>query len=159
MFVGGKQVETLTSEETFAVGAVLNKLRLASYTVEREGKTCSLTIKHNASDIKLQTSKSDYFTLDIRITMSAGALDISKAQDIEDLGSVGNVPKEFFTVAEKKLISEIQRVYEKCRACGCDIFGVRERLVKYGKRSFQHLEAVAFSNTRANISVHFRNIR
>ena len=152
-------METLSAEETFAVGAVLNKLRLASYTVEREGKTCSLTIKHNASNVKLQTSKSDYFSLHIDITMSAGALDISKAQNIEDLGSVGNVPKEFFTVAEKKLASEIQRVYEKCRACGCDIFGVRERLVKYGKRSFRHLQGVAFANTHANISVHFRNIR
>ena len=157
--MNGKQVDVLTADETFALGSVLNKLRLASYTVNREGKTCSLTIKHNAPNIKLRTGKNENFTLDVNVTMSAGILDYSLSQDVEELSSIGNVPMEYFSLAEKKLAGEIQTVYEKCRACGCDLFGVRERLIKYGKRNLHQLESSAFSNTRVNVSVRFRNIR
>ena len=159
LFVNGKQVDVLTADETFALGSVLNKLRLASYTVNREGKTCSLTIKHNAPNIKLRTGKNENFTLDVNVTMSAGILDYSLSQDVEELSSIGNVPMEYFSLAEKKLAGEIQTVYEKCRACGCDLFGVRERLIKYGKRNLHQLESSAFGNTRVNVSVRFRNIR
>ena len=159
LFVNGKHVETLTSEETFAVGAVLNKLRLAAYSVEREDDTCTLTIKQNSPKLKLQTGESDSFLLSVEVTMSAGILDFSKAQDLKELSSVGDVPMEYFTLAEKKLAGEIQTTYEKCRAVKCDIFGVRERLVKYEKRSLKKHPDAAFQNTRAEVSVHFRNIR
>lgn len=159
LFVGGKRVGRLTTEETFALGAVLSKLRLATYSVEREGKTCTLTIKQNSPKVKLETGETDAFTLSVEVTMSAGMLDYSKAQKIEAIGDVGDVPMEYFTLAEKKLAGEIQTVYEKCRAVNCDIFGVRERLVKYAKRSFRKHREAAFQNTRAEVSVRFRNIR
>lgn len=159
LFVGGKRVGTLTNEETFALGAVLNKLRLASYSVEREGKTCTLTIKQNAPKVKLRASENDTFTLSINVTMSAGMLDFSKSQSLDSIIDVGDVPGEYFNLAEKKLAGEIQTVFEKCRACGCDVFGVRERLVKYEKRRFKDRQDIAFENTRADVSVTFRNIR
>lgn len=159
LFVRGKRVETLKTEETFALSAVLNKLRLAAYSVEREGKTCTLTIKHNAPKIKLETGKEDAFSLSIDLTMSAGILDFSKSQDLKELGSVGDVPKEFFSMAERKLSAQIQTVYEKCRAVECDVFGVRERLVKYERRKFHKHEDTAFENTRAKVTVKFQSIR
>ena len=159
LFVRGKRVETLKTEETFALSAVLNKLRLAAYSVEREGKTCTLTIKHNAPKIKLETGEEDAFRLSIDLTMSAGILDFSKSQDLKSISDVGDVPKEFFTMAEQKLSAQIQTVYEKCRAAECDVFGVRERLVKYERRKFHKHEDTAFENTRAEVKVKFRNIR
>jgi Ger(x)C family germination protein len=159
LFVRGKRVETLKTEETFALSAVLNKLRLAAYSVEREGKTCTLTIKHNAPKIKLETGEEDAFRLSIDLTMSAGILDFSKSQDLKSISDVGDVPKEFFTMAEQKLSAQIQTVYEKCRAAECDVFGVRERLIKYERRRFHKHEDTAFENTRAEVKVKFRNIR
>lgn len=159
LFVRGKRVGTLNSEETFALSAVLNPLRLASYSVEREGKTCTLTIKHNNRKLKLQTGKEEFFTLSIDLTMTAGALDFSKAQSLQEIRDTGSVPTEYFTLASKKLAGEIQTVYEKCRRVECDIFGVRERLIKYEKRRFHKHEDTAFENTRASVSVRFENIR
>lgn len=159
LFVNGKWVETLKVEETFALGSVLNKLRLAAYSVERENKTCSLTIKQNDPKITLHANQEDNFTLKIEVSMFAGILDFSKAQSLEHIADVGDVPKEYFTYAARKLESEIKTTYEKCKAVGCDVFGVRERLIKYERRRFHKHENTAFQNTRVEVSVRFRNLR
>ena len=159
LFVNGKRVETLKKEETFALSAVLNELRLASYSVERENKTCSLTVKQNSPKTRLDAHGENTLTLKIELTMTAGILDFSKSQDLKSLGDAGDVPKEYFTLAEKKLAGEIQTVYEKCRAVNCDVFGVRERLIKYKKRAFHKQQDLAFQNTRADVSVRFQGIR
>ncbi len=159
LFVGGKRVGKLTTEETFALGAVLSKLRLAAYSVERAGETCTLTIKRNAPKLKLKTAEREHFTLAVEVTLTAGIMDFSKAQPLEEIRDAGSTPKEYFALAEKKLAGEIQTVFEKCRAVNCDIFGVRERLVKYGKRSFKDRQDTALQNTRAQVFVHFRDIR
>lgn len=159
LFVNGRWVETLQNKETFALGTVLNKLRLAAYSIEREGKTCSLTIKRNDPKISLRANHEDNFTLNIEVSIFAGMLDFSKAQTLENITDVGDVPKEYFTYAAKKLESEIKRTYEKCKAVGCDLFGVRERLIKYERRRFHKHEHTAFQNTRTDVTVRFRNLR
>lgn len=159
LFVQGKRVGKLTAEETFALSAVLSKLRLASYSVERENTACTFTVKQNGRKIKLKASENENFTLKIDLTLTAGISDLSKAQPIEEISDAGNAPKEFFAVAEKKLAGEIQTVFEKCKALGCDLFGVRERLVKYEKHRYRDLQAIALEHTRADIRVRFQGIR
>ena len=159
LFVHGKWVDTLTQSETFALSTILSKLRLASYTLEEGDRACTLNIRRNTPSLKLQTSDSNRFTLKIDLTCTAGMLDYSKSQPIEKIGDAGDVPKEFFTIAERKLKSEIEGVYEKCRAANCDLFGVRERLMKYAKRQFHTQKDVALSNTRVQVSVRFKNVR
>ncbi len=159
LFVGGKRVGRLTASETFALGAVKNKLRLAAYSVEREGKTCSLVVKQNYPRVKLRAINEDEFTLKVEVTLYAGILDLSAAQELKELSDAGNVPKEYFTLAEKKLEGEIKTVYEKCKRVSCDLFGVRERLVKYARRHLRKQESVAFQRTNAEVEIRFRDIR
>ena len=159
LFVHGKWVDTLKSDETFALATVLSKLRLASYTLEDTDKACTLNIRRNSPSVKLQTSDSGIFTLKVDLDFTAGMLDYSKSQPIEKIGDAGDVPKEFFTLAANKLKGEIERTYEKCRAINCDLFGVRERLIKYGKRRFYNRQDSAFSDTRIQVSVRFKNVR
>ena len=159
LFVHGKWVDTLKSNETFALATILSKLRLASYTLEGKESACTLNIRRNSPSIKLQTSNSDLFTLKVDLDCTAGMLDCSKSQPLEKISDAGDVPKEFFTLAANKLKGEIEQTYEKCRAIGCDLFGVRERLLKYGKRRFQNRKDNAFSNTHIQVSVHFKNVR
>ena len=158
LFVKGRRVETLTKEETFATGATLNKLRLASYPVSNSKETCTLTVKRNDPKTYLTVTDGNS-ALHIEITLSAGVLDYSKAQNLENFTDAGNVSKEFFRLAETKLTGELYRVYEKCRACGCDLFGVRERLIKYEKKEFHKKEHSIFQNTDAVVSVRFQNVR
>ena len=159
LFVGGKRVGTLTEEETFAVATVLNPLRLASYSVEREGKTCSLTIKQNNPSTKLKVGNENNLTLNVNVTLTAGILDYSKAQSIENISDSGDVPKEYFFLAEKKLKGDITRAFEKCRAVQCDVFGVRERLIKYEKKHLKKFADTALRDVRLNTEITFRNIR
>lgn len=159
LFVHGKWVDTLTQTETFALSTLFSKLRLASYTLEEDGRACTLNVRRNTPSIKLQTSDGNHFTLLIELTCTAGMLDYSKSQPIDKIGDAGDVPKEFFTIAEQKLKSEIEGVYEKCRAINCDVFGVRERLIKYAKRRYHTQKDVALSNTRVQVRVRFKNVR
>lgn len=159
LFVRGKRVGTLTSTETFALSAVLNDLRLAAYSVEHLEKTCTLTVKHNAPKIKLQAGNEEAFTLTVDLTMTAGTLDYSKAQSLEEISDEGDVLTEYFTFASQKLAGEIKSVFEKCRAVECDLFGVRERLIKYERRRFHKHEDTAFENTRIEVTVRFENVR
>jgi hypothetical protein len=91
--------------------------------------------------------------------VSAGILDYSKAQSIENISDAGDVPKEFFSLAEKKLKGDITRAFEKCRSVQCDVFGVRERLVKYEKKRLKKYADTALRDVRLNTEITFRNIR
>lgn len=159
LFVDGKRVETLTEEETYALDAVIGKLRLAPYTVEREGKTCTLSIRRNSPKIKLDVGKKGNADLKIDLKLTAGILDFSQALPVEDIADSGSVPKEYFTQAAKKLSSEIQQVFEKSKSVRCDLFGVRERIIKYEKRSLKKTADWALENTVAIVNVSFSNIR
>ena len=158
LFTHGKWVDTLKSNETFALACVLSKLRLASYTLQDGENACTLNIRRNSPSMKLRSTDGG-FVLQVELTCTAGVLDYSKSQPIDKIGDAGDVPKEFFTLAAKKLSGEIEGVYEKCRALGCDLFGVQERLAKYGKRPFRDQQAVILPKTRAQVSVRFQNVR
>ena len=159
LFVHGKWVETLDNDETFALACVLSKLRLASYTVQGNENASTLNIRRNTPSIKLQASDSGIFTLNVNLTCTAGMLDYAKSLPIEKIADAGDVPKELFSLASKRLTGEIEGVYEKCRAVNCDLFGVQERLLKYGKRRFHNLQSTALANTRVQVSVRFKNVR
>ena len=159
LFVGGRWVETLTAEETFALSAVLSPLRLATYSVHEAESSCTLNIRRNSPKVKLETVDGNWMSLQVDLTMTAGIFDYSTSQPIDKISDAGDVPKEFFTLAEKKLASDITRTYEKCRAANCDVFGVRERLIKYKKRQFQNNETAALQNTRIQVKVRFQNVR
>lgn len=159
LFVGGRWVETLTAEETFATASVMSSLRLAAYSVNSEENSCTLNVRRNSPKIKLQAGGDNAFVLQVKVTLTAGIFDYSASQPIDKIADAGDVPKAFFTLAEKRLASDIERAYEKCRAVNCDVFGVRERLVKYEKRRFQKGKESAFYNTRIQVNVHFRNVR
>ena len=159
LFVEGKRVETLTREESFAFGAVTQALRLAKYSVPSGEHTCTLTIKQNQPKTKLSVGKNDRVCLKISVVLTAGIADYSTAQDLLDISDVGNMPHGVLDAAEKKLSAEIARVFDKCRLCGCDLFGIQERLVKYEQKHAKRLMDTALIGAIADVEVHFRNVR
>ena len=159
LFVDGKWVERLTREESFAVGAVTSALRLAKYSVPSADNTCTLIIKQNHPKTRLTLEKSDHLSFKISVVLTAGISDYSKAQDLQNISDVGDVPNGVFTAAEKKLSAEITRAFEKCRLCGCDLFGIQERLYKYEKQDADRLADSALTLAIPNVEVRFRNVR
>ena len=112
----------------------MGKLRLASYSVNVFGETCTLTIKRNDPKIRLKLGEDGKGHVKVSITVTAGIADFSKALDVKGLADVGDVPDGAFAAAEKKLSATLNQVYEKARGVGCDVFGLQERLVKYKQR-------------------------
>lgn len=159
LFVRGKWIDTLTAEETFAYSVVKNKLQLAPYSVKTDEQVCTLNFKHNAPKISLKVGKEGRGNVTIHLTVTAGILDYSQALPLEDISDAGDVPDGVFYAAEKKLSGEIHSVYEKARACGCDIFGVQDLLVKKGKRSAYKYKDSILTNSTLTVSVRFQNLR
>lgn len=161
LFKHGKKVGELNPEETFAANAVLNKLRLAPYSITTPDTQtpCSLSIKQNAPKIKLKVAKNGMASLKIHLTLTAGLLDYAKARPAQDVKDVGNVPTGAFSAAQKKLAGEILALFEKTRALDCDIFSLRDRYRKTGNPSFPKYEANLLQNTVAEVDVRFQNVR
>lgn len=159
LFVGGKRVGKLTQEETFAFGAVKQELRLAAYSVETTNGTCTLTIRRNLPKTKYKVSADGRATYLVKLTMTAGLLDYSKALPREKSADVGDVPSGAFKAAEKRLLGQIHTTFEKCRAVGCDLFGIVEQLQKYQYRHFEEQKDEVLKNAILHVSVHFQNVR
>ncbi len=159
LFVRGRWRETLTAEETFALNAATGKLRLASYSVETEGETCTLLIKNNRPKIGLNVGKNGRSEVDIAITLVAGATDYSKAQALNEIKDVGSPPDGVFGAAEKRLAGALTTAYEKARAVGCDVLQLQERLVKYKRRKYLQHRSTLLDNTTLSVKIRFTNVR
>ena len=159
LFVHGKWKETLSEDETFALNMAMGKLRLASYSVNVFGETCTLTIKRNDPKIRLKLGEDGKGHVKVSITVTAGIADFSKALDVKELADVGDVPDGAFAAAEKKLSATLNQVYEKARGVGCDVFGLQERLVKYKQRKYHKYKDVLLDNISFVADIKFSNVR
>ena len=159
LFVSGKWVETFTKSETFAFGAVTNDLKLAPYSVQQNEEYCTLNIRQNAPKMKLKIGENKRVYFKIELTLSAGMMDNSKSQALNQISDVGDVPQGLFDIASKKLSAEILQVFEKCRLSGCDLFGIIERLEKYEKEHFYELRNDALQGAVPEVTVRFKNVR
>ncbi len=159
LFVRGKWQGTLTPEETFAVNAVIGKLRLANYSVDHDGQTCTLTVKRNAPKIKLEVGKDGSSRVQVQLTMTAGIADYSKALGVNELADAGDIPDGIFFAAEKKLAAELTTAYEKARKVGCDVFELEEKLVKYKKREYHQHKDSLLEKSLLTVKVRFEGVR
>ena len=159
LFVHGKRVGKLSAEETFAFNAVKKELQLAPYSVEQEDGAHTLSIKQSSKKISLEVGKDGQASLHIRLSLTAGALDDSKALPLDKIQDAGDVQEGVFTAAEKKLAGEVSSLFEKARGLNCDIFGVRDLLIKHKPRKLHSFAERLFSNTRPLVTVRFRGVR
>ncbi|MBQ8394901.1 MAG: hypothetical protein IJX49_04945 [Clostridia bacterium] len=159
LFVKGRRVGKLTAEETFAYNAVKKELQLAPYSVSDGEHVCTLNVKQSAPKIDLKVSENGQARLQIKLAMTAGVLDYAKAQPLEKIQDVGDIPSGVFSAAEKKLSGEISSLFEKTKALNCDLFGVRDLLVKHEKRKLRPFADTLLSNTQALVTVRFKNVR
>ncbi len=159
LFVRGKRVGSLTKEETFAVNAVRAHLKLAAYPVSVDDAACTLNIKNNAVKRKVRIGQDGTATLRLQIKLTAGLLDYSKPLQLLQTKDAGEVPNGAFYAAEKSLSAQLHTAFEKCKACGCDVFGIQEHLQKYNKKSYKKYKETAFNSAILDVSVRFISLR
>ena len=159
LFLRGKRVGTLTKEETFAVGAVRTHLKLAAYSVQTDDAACTLNIKNNSVKRKVRVGQNGSATLQLTVKLTAGMLDYSKSLPLEQTKDAGDIPNGAFYAAERSLSAQLQTAFEKCKACGCDLFGIQESLQKYRKKDYKKYKETALQSARLEASVRFISLR
>ena len=159
LFVRGKRVGTLTKDETFALGAAKAHLKLAAFSVGIDNAACTLNIKNNAVKRKLLVGQDGTATLRLQIKLTAGLLDYSKTQPLLQTKDAGDLPGGAFYSAERTLTAQLNTAFEKCKACGCDLFGVQEHLQKYNKKSYKKYKETALKSAVLDASVRFISLR
>ncbi len=159
LFLRGKRVATLTADETFALNAVKNNLQLAPFTIQTETAFCSLTIKRNQPKLTLAVQKDGSASLNIRLVVTAGVLDYSQSLPVDEFADVGDAPSGIFATAEKKLTADICSVFEKSCQSGCDLFGIRDLLLKHKPKKLHVFQTTILQNTLPNVTVRFQNVR
>ncbi len=159
LFVAGKKVGEFSKEETFAFNAVKTQLKLAPYTVEKNGSACTLNIKNNSAKTKFSLSENGKATLNIQLSLLAGLLDSSSALAIKNAKDAGDIPIDVFPNAESLLKEQIQSAFEKSRACGCDVFELRSILQKKHAKKYTQYQDTVLQSANLEISVRFKNVR
>lgn len=159
LFVRGKRVGTLSKEETFAVNVVRAHLKLAAYSVQIDDAACTLNIKNNAVKRKLRVGQNGLATLQLTVKLTAGMLDYSKSLSLEQTKDAGDTPNGAFYAAERSLSAQLQTAFEKCKTCGCDLFGIQESLQKYRKKDYKKYKETALQSARLDASIRFISLR
>jgi hypothetical protein len=95
--------------------------------------------------------------IDVKIT--AGLLDYSKSLPLLQTKDGGSLPNGTFAAAQKKLLAQISTAFEKCKSCGCDLFGLQERLHKYNHSKYTQLKNEILQKTKLEAKITFSSIR
>ena len=157
LFVQGKMVGKFSKEETFAFNAVKTKLRLASYLVAENGAT-TLTIKDNRKQTRVQLGENGQATMKISLNLTAGLLDTANSALYKQSKDAGAITAESLQAAEKLLKSQVITAFEKCRTLNCDLFELKQTLLKRRKNEKISLNS-ALENCILQVEVRFKNLR
>ena len=157
LFVQGKMVGKFSKEETFAFNAVKTKLRLASYLVQEKGAT-TLVIKDNRKKTHVQVNEFGQATMKISLSLTAGLLDTANAFSYKRAKDAGDITRENLQAAEKLLKAQVITTFEKCRNLNCDLFELKDTLLKRRKYKKTDFYSV-LENCILQVEVRFKNLR
>lgn len=159
MFVNGKMVGKLTDKQTFAFCGMTSNLKLATYSVESGGKTYTLTIKHNAPNIKLRVDKNGAPRVDISLNLTAGVLDFSKSESENVVKDTSDIPKRVLHDAALALKADVEKTFAAAQEKNCDLFGLTELLKKYEHKYFEAYKNDLLRRATPTVHVTVKSIR
>ncbi len=157
LFVGGKRIGKLTSEQTFALACVKNPLRLASYTVTDRQTPTTLVLKRNVRRLRLVFDE-EMPVMRVALTMYANLTDTAKGENTDNLsGREGtNAP---FSAAAEQLKTQLEQTFSACKAIGFDAFDAIGRLQKYENNRYPQLKDALIERLQLALDVRFVPIR
>ncbi len=158
LFKEGRRIGVLNAEETFALSAVKNPLRLASYTTQVDGVDCTLTLRKTNNKRKF-TIQDNTPILKVEIALYAGVKDNAKSRPIDELGDAGDLPSGALAVASQSLAAQIERLHQKCKAIGFDAFEAIGMLQKYENDYFEAFKETLPERLELDLTVHFESLR
>ena len=159
LFVKGVMVGKLTADESKTFSFVKSKLRLATYLIEKNGSQFALTVKRNSPKLKLSIAEKSEPKLEISLTVTAGILDGSKLQSLQETADAGKIPDGVLPKAEEKLKTDLLALFEKARALNCDLFECQETLKRKNYEYYYQLKDNILQNIRPVVTIEFQNVR
>ncbi|MBQ8320482.1 MAG: hypothetical protein IJX81_06340 [Clostridia bacterium] len=154
----GKKVGVLSGEETFALTAVKNPLRLADYTFPLSSGGCTVNIRKSKPKLRFSL-RDDTPTLQAELAFYVGIRDSVKPRPADKLKDAGDLPDGALAVAEKTLSQQIIALHERCKAIGFDVFEATGMLQKYENNSFETLKETLPERLKLELTVRFEGVR
>lgn len=159
LFKNGVRIGKLTAEESKTFSFVQSKLRLAAYTVELDGVEYTLNVKHNATKTKLSLKDSDRPKFEISITVTAGILDGSNAEDLQEISDMGEIPDGVLKTAEEKLKNSLISLFNKTKETNCDVFDCVQTLKRKEYDEYFTQKDELLQKIEPVVEIKFRNVR
>ena len=159
LFKKGVRVGKLTEEESKTFSFVQSKLRLAAYTVRQEEVEYTLNVKHNSPKTKLSLQEKNAPKFEISVTVTAGILDGSNAENLEALSDQGEIPDGVLKTAEEKLKNALIALFKKTKETDCDLFDCVETLKRKEYDEYFAQKDELLKKIEPVVKVKFRNVR
>lgn len=159
LFREGKWVGELKDKEAFALYASKNKLRLADYSVDFQGKEYTLNFRVSSPESELKIDENGVPRLKISVKATAGLSDSSSYLPVTELADQGQMPDGLLRHAEKTLKGEITAAFEACRALSCDALELFTKLKRYENEYFPAFQQDLLKRVVLSVEVKIDNVR
>ncbi|MDE6412167.1 MAG: Ger(x)C family spore germination C-terminal domain-containing protein [Clostridia bacterium] len=133
LFYEGRQVALLDPEETFAFSMLEGKLFNGYLLTEEKGKPVSLTVLDDKGSVSLDTKGAPKVT--VKVDLTVRLYNRSIPAEMEDVAR-NEVTDELKENAKKYVEELTQRVFEKSRESGCDLFKLNQSLYRSSVKKY-----------------------
>lgn len=155
LFFGGKCVDVLPEDESFALHLTGNKIRQATLEVATDDGVYALTMSGIGAKIALEAEGAP--RLKISLSAVVRTIDHNEAASIGDTAASNVVKKEVLAAAEKKLKDDLTAVFERSKQKNADVFLCLNRLKKYHYGYFAAYENDLLSRLTAEFTVKLKD--
>ncbi len=133
LFSKGKMVGLLSAEETLAYSLLEGNVFTGTFSSTDGEKPVTLTVMKNEGGVSLDEKKGEV-KLELSLTVRLCCRGVTAT--VEDIAS-DSVSPEILQNAEKLLKGYTERLWETCKACGCDLFFLKRTLYRSSKKKFE----------------------
>ncbi len=150
LFYEGKQVGLLEPEETFTFSLLEGKIFNGYLLTEEDGKPVSLTVLDDKGGVSLDTKGTPKVTVSVNLTVRL--FNRAIPSEMEDVAR-NEVSDELRENAKKLVQERAQKVFEKSRTSGCDLFKLNQALYRSSAKKYEEWKDTLLSAVPATYEI------
>ncbi|MDE6274512.1 MAG: Ger(x)C family spore germination C-terminal domain-containing protein, partial [Clostridiales bacterium] len=137
LFQDKRMVALLTEEETFAFSLLESNITAGTFTVQKDGKSTSMTVIEDDGSIELNMDGAPKATLSVEVRVRL--YNRCAASPVEDLSTPIPTPEDLEN-AKNYLTAGLQSLMQKSVESGCDVFLLKRSLYRSSVKKYNEWE-------------------
>ncbi len=156
LFFDGKMTGLLTADETFAYNLIESNVFAGSITVDTQEGAQSMTILKDEGSSSLEMKGAP--TARLRVQLRVDLNNRSNPSDIHEIST--SVPSEELQSNAKQLLeTQILSLWERTRACNCDLFFLQRQLYRSSLSSYEEWKDTLLKIVTPNVEISIEEAR